>query len=187
MTVAILGDVDAADAAKIRTFAEEALAALGVDLGVPVRVVDREEGCDWGGWASPGGVFIHADQLAEDDDELRWLVAEEVAHFAYAQHERGGSEYYHELYATWFVCRHCDVEWEPPDDLDEANSYQLGRLVGGALAGSPAARRRLDRVSPTLRVILVDLVDHLDGDAEPQVFARELASYQRDGWGTRGA
>jgi hypothetical protein len=184
MAITISGDVDAADRARIRTFAEEALAGLGVDLEVPVQVVARDDSRGrpgWAGWANTSGVFLQAGELDEDDNELRWLVAEEVAHFAYVQHERGGSEYYHELYATWFVSRHCDAEWEPPDDLDEADSYQLGRLVGGALAGSPAARERLDRVNPGLRRILSDLVDHLEGIDDPQAFAAALADYQREG------
>jgi hypothetical protein len=174
MAIAILGDVDAADAARVRAFAADALAELGAaSLEVPVKVVAEGEGS--AGWATSSGVYICADQLDESDDELRWVVAEEVAHFWFLrEHGDDGDDFHHEAFATWFVCAHCDVEWKP-DAIDEADSYQLGRLVGGASAGLPAARQALDRVSPTLRVL--DLVDRLDGIDDPQAFARELADY----------
>ena len=174
MAIAILGDVDAADAARVRAFAADALAELGAaSLEVPVKVVAEGEGS--AGWATSSGVYICADQLDEGDDELRWVVAEEVAHFWFLrEHGDDGDDFHHEAFATWFVCAHCDVEWKP-DAIDEADSYQLGRLVGGASAGLPAARQALDRVSPTLRVL--DLVDRLDGIDDPQAFARELADY----------
>ena len=80
MAIAILGDVDAADAARVRAFAADALAELGAaSLEVPVKVVAEGEGS--AGWATSSGVYICADQLDEGDDELRWVVAEEVAHF----------------------------------------------------------------------------------------------------------
>ena len=98
-------------------------------------------------------VFIRRDIV--DGDELRRVGAEEVGHFWFIHHHTdGGSEYYHELWATWFVCRYCDVAWEP-GALDEADSCQLGRLVGGALAGGEESRRRLERVEPRLRMILM--------------------------------
>jgi len=51
---AILGtDIDAADAAQLRAFMEEALAALGApDLGVPFYVVERPADDRRAGWAN---------------------------------------------------------------------------------------------------------------------------------------
>src|SRR5215218_2060646 len=143
MPVAILGDVDAADRARVRTFAEEALASLDSDLGVPVRVVDRPADRDEAGWANRWGVNIAADQLAEDDDDLRWLVAEEVAHFWLTRVHGDGGDYEQELWATWFVSEFCDAEWQP-GEIDQSSSYDLGRLVGGVLAGSSEAREAFD-------------------------------------------
>jgi hypothetical protein len=130
-----------------------------------------------GGWANRWGVHICADQLGAGDDELRWLVAEEVAHFWFIREHGDGGDYTQELWATWFVSRFCDADWDP-DDLDESSSYDLGHLVGGALAGSSAASQRLDRVHPGLKPILLDLVDHLEGIDEPVAFARALVDYK---------
>lgn len=182
MPVEILGgsDIDPADAARLRAFAEETLDALGAaDLEVPVHVAERGPDDPRAGWANRWGVNIAADQLDEDDDELRHVVCEEVAHFWFIlEHGDDGGDYTHELWACWAVSRLCDADWQPPDELDQSDSYQLGRLVGGVLAGSPDAREAFNRLEPRLRGIIGDLVDHLDGCDDPREFAGALARYK---------
>jgi hypothetical protein len=181
MPVAVLGDVDAADRERLRAFAEEALDALGApEVGVALRVVERPADRQSAGWANRWGVNIAADQLTRGDaDLLRRTVFEETAHFWFIrEHGDWGGDYMHELWACWAVSRFCGADWDP-GELDSSSSYDLGRLTGGVLAGSAAAREAFERLQPGLRRIIGDLVDHLDGEAEPSEFAQTLADYQR--------
>jgi hypothetical protein len=194
MPVAILGDVGAVDRERLRSFAEDALVALGArDLGVPLRVVDdphpdRERAS---GWVTDAGVHIVADGLGRSDRQLRRLVYHEVAHyFCRTEHPGLWGEYFEELWAHWFVARTLGGadQVRPYLDIDEGDSYQLGCLVGDALAGDEEAADVLEGVNPSLRANLYELVDHLAGIDEPQAFAAALAEYQRGGWRrTRGA
>jgi hypothetical protein len=189
--VAILGDVDAADRERVRTSAEEALAALAApDLRVPLRVVDdpHPDQERASGWVDDAGVHIVATGLGLSDRQLRRLVYHEVAHyFCRTEHPGLWGEYFEELWAHWFVARTlggADRD-RPYLDVDEGDSYQLGCLVGDALAGDEDAAEVLEGVDPRLRAILCDLVDYLDGIDDPAEFAQALADYRpavpRDG------
>jgi hypothetical protein len=87
MGVHVTGAADAADAARLRALSQDALEALGSPgLDLPVWVVDSHPQ-GWEGWAGRRGVYIVADQLDGGDDELAWLVVEEVArHHRLNQH-----------------------------------------------------------------------------------------------------
>jgi hypothetical protein len=184
MPVAILGDVDAADRERLRTFAEDALIALGApDHDLPLRVVDDAHPANEraSGWVTDAGVHIVADRLRLNDRQRRRLVYHEVAHYVCrTEHPDLWGEYFEELWAHWFVARTLGGadQVRPYLDIDEGDSYQLGCLVGDALAGDEAAAEVLERVNPCLRVYLYDLVDRLRGIDDPREFRAALAAYR---------
>jgi hypothetical protein len=175
MAVRITGPVEPADAARLRALAEEALAALGSDLDVPIAVVDRTPQ-GWDGWADSPGVYLVANQLDHDDNKLRYLVAEELAHLWLKRRHPEVGEVLHECFATRFVARHCAADWEPGD---LGQPYQLARALGGALAGGSAARTGLDKLDFGLRLSVSSLYDRMDGVDDPIKLTQRLAAYQR--------
>jgi hypothetical protein len=101
-----------------------------------------------GAWASRHGVFVCTDRFDLDGLQLACLAAEKVAHYHFASTHGGhGGRYYQELLGRLVRGRLLRGRVDP-GVFDAADSYWLGRLVGGALAGGSAARGALDRVEP---------------------------------------
>jgi hypothetical protein len=171
MPVALLGDLAVADH-RLRRFGEEALAALGSGLAVPIRVVAGESDYNTAGWADSSGVTIVADQLAGSGHELRALVFEEIGHYWFSHEHGGNDDYEHECFAVWFACTHGGADWDP-DEVDEASDYELGRLVGGMLADS-ADYQLFDQLEPDRRRAIRGLEIGLAGIDDPAHFARAL-------------
>jgi hypothetical protein len=147
MGARFLEPVPRGQAAFLRRFVDEALAALDVELDVPVTVVDRHglDGPDdprTAAWAnSQRGVFVCRDQVDLDDDELRQTMAEEVAHYWLMRaYPAIVSTLHSELFVTWFVARICRTV-SVSKHLDPSDRYHLGKYAG-------AARRRSARRSP---------------------------------------
>jgi hypothetical protein len=158
---------------RLHRLLHDALAALEhPPVEVEVRLIDaveRDGSRLRVGAADAEAVYIWTGALAWTSCELAALVAEEVAHhwltLRYA--ELNGWTLLHEAFAVWFACRFANVEMD--EDLPETQ-YGLGRLVGDAAAGSPAARAALgDRP-------LGRLADRLSAIEDPWEFAHELAA-----------
>jgi hypothetical protein len=167
------------EAARLSDFVDEALRELDVDVDVPVHVIDRHAPPNGlvlsptvAGWANRAGVFLSRDLLDRDDETVREIVVEEVAHYWHRRaHPRvANSELHGELFAAWLVLRVCRAVLV--GDLDATSRYRLGRYAGAALAGSSQARDDLEAAGADH---VLRLVDRLDGQADAQDLATQLA------------
>jgi hypothetical protein len=168
------------DAVRVRRFCDEALREIGVELDVPVSLVDALAPPDGlvlsptvAGWANKAGVTLcHGALDRFADDRLRALVIEETVHFWTWRTwpHLAASPLHSETLAGWFVARACGEVWVA-NTVDSTNRYQLGRLAGPALAGMSRAREALEEVGA---VDVIRMLDRLDGTAEPQDLARQL-------------
>jgi hypothetical protein len=181
MAVRFLEPVRRDDGARLRQFVDQALEALDAALDVPLTVLDRHrpDGPLAAANVAAGvnrelGVYICSDTLDRNDQDLRETVVEEVGHYWLARLSPrvAASVVHQELFATWLTVRVCGSV-SVAMEFDAEDRYSLGRNAGAALAGA-TVRSTGRAIRDDLPDHLVDMIDRLDGDGDPQQLAAQL-------------
>jgi hypothetical protein len=188
------------DARRVEYWVSRAAAALELDdLRVTVRGRLRAESGVQAS-ASPGEIWIRRQLLKGNDDRLGFVLYEEVAHCKlFSLGVRGErmlsvlGPFLHELFAGWYQYHQLvTVDGRdpsrmvafpiPPGRPSTVNfAYQLGKMVGGALAGSSQAAAQLTRwrdegkAEPSLLALVTKVERTLEGETDPIRFAERVA------------